>query len=83
MAMARYIGGEYAGAVVGAWNTASQAGAFTASLVFGFLVDRFGNYDLPFYPMGILLILATILWLKIDPTKQLIPSSQMPHASAA
>lgn len=24
--------------------------------------------------MGILLILATILWLKIDPTKQLIPT---------
>lgn len=74
------IGGEYAGAVVGAWNTASQAGAFTASLVFGFLVDRFGNYDLPFYPMGILLILATILWLKIDPTKQLIPGLIVPDS---
>ncbi len=66
------IGGPYAGAMVGAMNTASQVGAFTSSLLFGYLVDRFGNYNLPFIPMAAMLLIAAWLWLKVDPTEQLV-----------
>lgn len=68
------IGGAYAGAMVGAMNTASQVGGFLSSLAFGYIVGRTGNYNLPFLPMAAFLVLGTFLWLKIDPTEQLTPS---------
>ncbi len=67
------IGGEYAGAVTGAMNTASQIGSFVGSVVFGYLVERFGNYDAPFIPMAGLLLLGTLLWFKVEPGERLIP----------
>jgi len=66
------IGGEYAGAVTGAMNTGSQIGSFVGSVAFGYLVDRFGNYDAPFIPMAGLLLIGTLLWFKIDPGERLI-----------
>jgi ACS family glucarate transporter-like MFS transporter len=67
------IGGEYAGSVVGAMNTAAQIGSLVSSVAFGFLVDRYGSYDLPFIPMAALLLIGAWLWLKIDPSRTLIP----------
>lgn len=66
------IGGEYAGAMVGAMNTASQIGSFLSSLAFGYLVARFGSFNVPFIPMAALLFIGAWLWLKIDPAEQLI-----------
>ena len=57
-AVCLYIGGEYAGAVVGAMNTAAQVGSFVGSLAFGYLVHRYGSYNVPFIPMAALLRLA-------------------------
>ena len=68
------IGGEYAGAVVGAMNTSSQIGSLVASVMFGYLVDRYGSYDLPFIPMAALLLTGAWLWIKVDPTRKLIPA---------
>jgi MFS transporter, ACS family, glucarate transporter len=68
------IGGEYAGAVVGAMNTSSQIGSLVASVMFGYLVDRYGSYDLPFVPMAALLLIGAWLWLKVDPAQKLIPA---------
>jgi ACS family glucarate transporter-like MFS transporter len=67
------IGGDRAGAVTGAMNTASQIGSFFSSILFGFLVDRYGNYDLPFVPMAGLLLLGAWLWRKVDASQQLVP----------
>jgi predicted MFS family arabinose efflux permease len=69
------IGGEYAGTMVGAMNTAAQFGSFITSLVFGYLVDRFGSYNAPFIPMAVLLAMGAWLWTKVDPSKQLAPAS--------
>jgi MFS family permease len=66
------IGGEYAGEVIGAFNTASQVGSLVSSVAFGYLVNRYGNYNAPFIPMAALLGIGTLLWLKIDPTRELI-----------
>lgn len=74
------IGGERAGAVVGAMNTAAQIGSFVSSVVFGFVVDRYRSYDLPFVPMAALLLIGAWLWLKVDPTEQLVPASLL-HGS--
>jgi predicted MFS family arabinose efflux permease len=69
------IGGEYAGAVVGAMNTAAQIGSFVSSIAFGFLVNRYGSYNVPFIPMASFLLIGAWLWLRVDPTRQ-IPGTQ-------
>lgn len=68
------IGGEYAGAIIGAMNTSSQLGSLASSIAFGWLVEHYGSYDLPFWPMAVLLLVGALLWMKVDPTKQLIPA---------
>jgi ACS family glucarate transporter-like MFS transporter len=69
------IGGQYAGATIGAFNTASQVGSLVSSVVFGYMVDRTGSYDAPFLPMAVLLAIGALLWLKIDPARQLIEAT--------
>ena len=60
------IGPTHAGAMVGLMNTAAQVGGFVGSIAFGYIVERFGNYDAPFVPMAALLFLGAMLWLRID-----------------
>jgi ACS family D-galactonate transporter-like MFS transporter len=52
-------------------NTAAQVGSLISAVAFGYLVDRYGSYDLPFIPMALLLALGALLWLKVDPAKPL------------
>ena len=73
------IGGDYAGATVGAMNMASQAGGFLASLAYGYILARTGNYNLPFVPMAALLLVGVCFWLRVDPTQSITP----PHYRAA
>ena len=76
------VGKKYAGTVTGAMNTAGQAGSFTVAAAFGFVVTAFGNnYNAPLYPMAALSAISALLWLKIDPTKQLVPK-KAPEAAA-
>ena len=70
------IGRKYAGSVSGAMNMAGQAGSFLSSIVFGYMVTYFHSYDLPLIPMAIALFIASALWLKIDPTKPLVPDAE-------
>jgi predicted MFS family arabinose efflux permease len=65
------VGGPYAGAMVGAMNTASQVGSFGSSLAFGYMVARSGNFNLPFVPMAVLLLIGSALWLRVDPNEQM------------
>jgi hypothetical protein len=44
-----------------------------SSVAFGFLVDRYRSYNLPFIPMAALLLIGAWLWLKIDPGRALVP----------
>ena len=79
------VGRKYAGAVTGAMNTAGQIGSFATSVTFGYLVSYFGSYDAPLIPMGILTGISALLWLKIDPTHQLVkePAAEDPLQKAA
>ena len=70
------IGRKYAGSVSGAMNMAGQAGSFLSSIVFGYMVTYFHSYDLPLIPMAIALFISSALWLKIDPTKRLVPDAE-------
>ncbi len=76
------IGKKYAGAVTGTMNTAGQIGSFVSSVLFGYFVkislsqglSQSSAYNVPLVPMAIMLAASTLLWLKIDPSKELIPS---------
>jgi sugar phosphate permease len=74
------MGGEYAGAVVGALNTASQLGSLSSSLAFGYIVASFGNYNLPFIPMAALCMLGFFLWLKVDASRPLVAKEEVAAA---
>jgi predicted MFS family arabinose efflux permease len=75
------IGGEYAGAMVGAMNTAAQIGSFVSSLLFGYIVERYSSYNAPFIPMAGLLLIGAALWTRVNPAKQLVPESVGPEAA--
>jgi MFS transporter, ACS family, glucarate transporter len=65
------IGRRHAGAVVGLMNTAAQIGAVVGSMAFGYIVEHFGNYNAPFVPMVLVLLLGAASWLKIDASREL------------
>jgi len=54
-------------------NTAANAASALSAVVFGYLVGYFGNYHAPFLPMVALLALGALLWLQVDPTRELFP----------
>lgn len=66
------VGRKYAGVVTGAMNTAGQIGSFLTSVTFGYIVKAFGTYNAPLVPMAAMTAISALLWLKIDPTEQLV-----------
>ena len=67
------VGRKNAGAVFGFMNTAANVASALSAVVFGYLVGYFGNYNTPFIPMVALLSGGTLLWLHVDPTRELFP----------
>ena len=65
------IGGPCAGATVGLMNMAAQVGGLAGSVLYGYIVDRSGNYDAPFVPMAALLFIGAALWLKVDASEKI------------
>jgi len=74
------VGRKHSGAVFGFMNTACQAASVVSSIAFGYLVGQFGNYNAPFVPMVLTLALGAVLWLTVDPTRQLF--AEPAHAMA-
>ena len=70
------IGGEYGGAVTGAMNSAAQMGSFVSSIAFGYLVEHYGSYNVPFIPMAALLAVRRLAVAEVR-------SYQAPVLSAA
>jgi len=71
------IGRNNAGTVTGAMNFFGQMGAFFLAIVFGKIVDSTHNFNYPVFLVATVLFAGCLLWLAIDPTKQLhIPGSK-------
>jgi ACS family glucarate transporter-like MFS transporter len=71
-AMCLDIGGAYAGAITGAMNSAGQFGGFVCSVVFGHIVQRYGDYNLPLVLIAGVVGVSALLFWRIDPTRPLI-----------
>ncbi|OIN60256.1 MFS transporter [Arsenicibacter rosenii] len=64
------VGRSKSGTVSGAMNMAGQLGAFFLGILFGKIVDATGDYNYPLYLIAFLLLCSSLLWLIIDPTKE-------------
>ena len=65
------IGKRHAGAVSGCLNSAAAIGGLASSLIFGYLVQRYGNYNAVFLSMAAALTVGAGLSLRIDATETL------------
>ncbi len=66
------IGGRYSGAISGAMNSAGQAGSFVCTVLFGYLVEWYGNYDVPLMVVASMVLLSAFLFYRIDPVRPLL-----------
>jgi len=52
-------------------NFFGQMGAFTMSLLFGKIADATRNFNYPMYMVAAVMFIGGLLWLVIDPNRQL------------
>lgn len=64
------IGRNNAGTVTGAMNFFGQMGAFFLAIIFGKMVDATHNFDYPLFVVAFVMLTGCLLWLAIDPLKQ-------------
>jgi sugar phosphate permease len=64
------IGRNNAGTVTGAMNFFGQMGAFFLAIIFGKIVQVTHNFDYPLFVVAFVMLTGCLLWLGIDPTKQ-------------
>ncbi|MCI0539883.1 MAG: hypothetical protein L0Z50_32145 [Verrucomicrobiales bacterium] len=72
------IGGPYSGAVSGAMNPAGSAGGVVCTVLFGYLVNAFGDYDMPIFIIATMVAIAAGLFWLIDPTKSVFEAPATP-----
>jgi MFS family permease len=67
---------KFPGSMAGAQNTTNQLGSFLSGILFGYVARISGSYDRPLLLIVLVLIVGALTWLKIDPTRELIPEDQ-------
>jgi MFS family permease len=77
------IGGKHAGAVSGAMNTAGQAGGFACSVLFGYLVGWYGNYNVPLVVIATMVLVSAFLFAQINPSQPLELDDHVPVTKEA
>ena len=70
-------GHRYAGVVTGAMNTAGQLGGFVCSVIFGYMVRARGNYHEPLWLIAAMVLVAALLFPRIDPTRPLVAEGRV------
>lgn len=66
------IGGECSGVVTGMMNSAGNFGGVACSVVFGYVVQATGNYSYPVWGVAAMVLVAAILFTRIDATRHLL-----------
>ncbi len=68
------VGREHAGTVSGTMNSLGQIGGATAPILFGYLVETYGSWQLPLLIAAGYYVVAALLWLLIDPEQPVTAS---------
>lgn len=66
------LGKQHAGSISGAMNTFGNVGGFFCGILFGYLVQASGNYNLPLYMIAAMLLISAVLFSFINPTKPIV-----------
>ncbi|MFD1143776.1 MFS transporter [Larkinella insperata] len=66
------VGRSQSGMVSGAMNTIGQLGAVFLGVLFGYIVNVTGDFNLPLFLIAFLLLCSGLLWLRIDPTEEVV-----------
>ena len=61
------IAPEYSGTASGMMNTGSALAAIISPVASGYLIDRFGSWELPFYGSMILMAAGVLLAFRMRP----------------
>jgi len=67
------IGKKHAGAVTASMNTAGTISSFLSGVLFGYAVQAWKDYNLPIIPIACIQFVGALLWLNIDPSRELVP----------
>jgi len=73
---------KFPGSMSGAMNMAVQVGSFLSGVVFGYVTKISGSYDRPLILMAMVLGSGALMWLKIDPTRELVPEVRLEPGEA-
>lgn len=68
------IAPRFAGSASGLMNTGSALAAIISPLVFGYVIDKTGNWELPFIGNIVLLLFGTVLAFSMKPEQALDPA---------
>lgn len=66
------VGHEHAGTVSAFMNMMGNLGGALSPFLFGVLVDWTGHWELPFLIASVMIVIAALLWLRIDPEKSVL-----------
>ena len=61
-------------------NSAGQLGGFVCSVLFGYLVQAWGNYYQPLWLVAFMVMVAALLFTRIDPTRPLVAEDRVPDS---
>jgi ACS family glucarate transporter-like MFS transporter len=76
------ISGPHAGAVSGAMNTAGQLGGFLCTVLFGYIVGSWNDYDLPLFVIAGMVAFSAFLFTRIDASRPLFPELAVARSAA-
>ena len=66
------VGRSQSGVVSGAMNTFGQMGAVFLGVLFGYIVKATGDFNQPLFIISGLLLCSCLLWMRIDPTEEVV-----------
>jgi ACS family glucarate transporter-like MFS transporter len=75
-AMCMSLGGPYGGTATGVMNTAGNLGGWVCTVAFGYAVKATGDYNLPVRAVAAMVLLAALIFSRIDCTKGLTERTQ-------
>lgn len=77
------MGGNYAGTVTGIMSCVGQLGAFFMAIIFGKMVDITNSFSTPIFVLSGVLFVGGLLWIFVDPGKQLTLTATKKHTTIA
>ena len=71
-AMCMSLGGQFGGTAMAVMNTAGNLGGWFCTVFFGYVVKATGDYNLPLQAVAAMVLIAAVLFSRIDCTKGLV-----------